>query len=187
MSITSASASPRIGAIVPQNTPLLQIPSDPLILIFQRVNGVDIDALILSCRRLYSIFENDMTWKHLFLARFPLDNSPDINNYKAAYQARHKEQYLKFKEAFELLNVRINVYNKLKGNDILALGLSSRNFHSCIQNGIDGDTRESRLLAQKLTIFNLWVEREANPGSVLPSISLVTLLALTAKDPSDQH
>ncbi len=150
MAASVASTSPRIGAIVPQDAPLLQIPTDPLILIFQRVNGGDINALILSCKHLYSIFENDLTWNRLLCAHFPLYDSPDINNYREAYKATYV--YLKFKEALNLMIVRTQLYHELDGGSILALGLSSKCFNSCIQ----GDVQWYSYLSVKLQEYRLF-------------------------------
>ncbi len=83
--ITTTQTTSRALPIIPQNAPILQIPSDCLTQIFANLNFWQIGPSILVCRQWRHLLEDDGGWESLFRYHFPDDVSNATKNFKKAY------------------------------------------------------------------------------------------------------
>ncbi len=74
------------AAIIPQDTPLLQMPQDIVNRILTYLSGQEIVTSSLVCRQLNKALEDDDVWRILFRHHFPSVNPLSIENFQSAYK-----------------------------------------------------------------------------------------------------
>jgi WD40 repeat protein len=76
-------------AITPQDSPILEQPSEVVAQILQRLDLREIGIIGLVCRKLaVLILEDNTVWKHIFSFRFPNVSLKGVTNFRVAYENR---------------------------------------------------------------------------------------------------